>query len=99
MAVIATKEIKKRRMLLTVFAALVATSGLVLYFGLFGGSTPPLPSEPSGDNASLPPADLQSEVPRLEVGILEDERFKNLQWPPGLPLATTTAGKANPFSD
>ncbi|MBI4119935.1 MAG: hypothetical protein HY454_00530 [Parcubacteria group bacterium] len=101
MPVVVTKEIKKKRKLLAIFAVSMLASGLVLYFGLFRqAASPTPPDEPAAAEAGLPPAGLGSEVPRLELRLLEDERFKNLQPPPGLPLATTTtAGKENPFSD
>ena len=99
MPVVVTKEIKKKRKLLAIFAVSMLVTGLVLYFGMFRDSAPSVSSEPVADDVGLPPVDLGSEVPRLEVRILDDERFKNLQPSPGLPVATTTAGKANPFSD
>lgn len=99
MAVVVTKEIKKKRKLLAVFAVSMLITGLVLYFGMFRDSAPPVSDEPVADDMDSPPVDSGSEVPRLELRVLEDERFKNLQPPPGLPVATTTAGKENPFSD
>lgn len=96
MAVIITKEIRKKRILLGVFGALVLASVLILYFGFFGNQQSldtVLPPE-----GSVSPAAGQT-VSDLDVGILEDERFKNLVSPPGVPVATSTTGKKNPFSD
>lgn len=102
MAVVVTKEIKKKRMLFGVFAALVLASVAIIYFGIFGKVRPealPLavsditaPGEGSAAAGADPVADLK-------IKILEDERFKELQSSPGVPLKTGTTGKRNPFSE
>ncbi|MEK7175063.1 MAG: hypothetical protein AAB722_01880 [Patescibacteria group bacterium] len=96
MPVILTKEIKKKRTLLVVLGALVLASVLILYFGFFSGGSPQSTVLPEGSsNVSLG----NQAVSDLDVKILEDERFKNLRSPPGVPVATSTTGKNNPFSD
>ncbi|MEK9174612.1 MAG: hypothetical protein AAB725_01425 [Patescibacteria group bacterium] len=97
MAVIVTKEIKKKRILMGVFFVLVLSSGLVLYFGfLHKGSPPPAVVAPVTPAAGVA---ATSQVSDLKVKILEDDRFKNLELPPGVPIKTETTGKSNPFSD
>ncbi|MFY9493242.1 MAG: hypothetical protein WAP55_02095 [Minisyncoccia bacterium] len=95
MPVVATKEIKRKRLFLTVFIVLVLTSAAIVYFGIFKKSA--LPS------TALPPANpttaSNNQISDLKVKILEDERFRDLLPPPGLPLKTETTGKNNPFSD
>ena len=94
MAVVVTKDIKRRRLFLAVFAVLVLAAALIIYFGIFNKNTPL--------SAVLPlenPVANGSQVSDLKVKILEDERFKNLLSPPGVPLKTETTGKSNPFSD
>lgn len=104
MAVIVTKDIKRKRIMLGAFAALVLGSGLIIYFGIFSNRVtpsetdlPPESGESTGEVASFP----QVSAPDFKVDILADERFKNLQSSPGVPLevATNTAGKINPFSE
>ncbi|MDP3764292.1 MAG: hypothetical protein Q8Q95_01585 [bacterium] len=100
MAVIVTKEIKKKRILLAVFGVLVLVSFGILYFGFFGSSSPPpVQPEQSAVVAGTPSATVADQVSDLKVKILEDERFKSLQIPPGVPIETQTTGKSNPFSD
>ena len=94
MAVVVTKDIRRKQLLLAAFAALVLTSASIIYFGMFKESAP--------SSAVLPlenPVVSGSQVSDLKVKILEDERFKNLLSPPGVPLKTETTGKSNPFSD
>ena len=96
MAIIITKEIKKKRILLAVAGVMLLTAFLIIYFGIFYN-----PSVPAVD--VLVPASgvtgSKSEISDINVGIFEDQRFKDLQIPPGVPIATDTPGKANPFSD
>ncbi len=101
MAVIVTKEIKKKRLLLAVFGFLVVVSLGILYFGgYFGSSTPPPPVQAQqGGTATTPVAAVSDQVSDLKVKILEDVRFQNLQVPPGVPIEIQTTGKSNPFSD
>ena len=93
MAVIVTKDIKRKRLFLTVFVALVLASAVIIYLGVFSKGSQP--------NIVLPPENLvgNNQVSDLKVKILEDERFRNLLPPPGVPLKTETTGKSNPFSD
>ena len=93
MAVIVTKDIKRKRLFLTVFVALVLASAVIIYLGVFNKVSQP--------NIVLPPENLvgNNQVSDLKVKILEDERFRNLLPPPGVPLKTETTGKSNPFSD
>ena len=98
MAVIVTKEIKRKRITLGVLAALVLASLLILYFGIFTGRVPEatvLPMSETGPSEVLG----NSQVSDIKIKILEDERFKILKSPPGVPLNTNTTGKSNPFSD
>ncbi len=97
MAVVITKEIKKKRILLVIFMALVLASAAILYFGIFsGGETTPAVAQPSPTIGG--PA-VAGQISDLKIKILEDDRFRNLQPPPGVPLKTETTGKSNPFSD
>ena len=93
MAVVITKEIKKKRTLLAVFAGLVLVSLVILYYGFLKKDSP------SSDLSSGTSYKSSQPVSDLNVKILEDQRFKNLQTPPGVPLNTNTTGKSNPFSD
>ena len=97
MAVIVTKEIKKKRILIGLFAILVLVIFGILYFGIFRYSVPLSVEQTQGQAGSG--ATAADQVSDLKVKILEDERFKNLQSPPGVPLNTETTGKGNPFSD
>ncbi len=90
MAVILTKEIKRRRLLLALAGVLLLVALLIIYFGLF--YQPGSSANPAGTGTVQQPADIN-------IGIFDDIRFKNLQSPPGVPIATDTPGKANPFSD
>ncbi|MDP3800148.1 MAG: hypothetical protein Q8Q90_01865 [bacterium] len=101
MAVILTKEIKKKRLLLAVFGALVVVSLGILYFGGYFGSSTPAPIQPGQGSpvATTPGAAVVDQVSDLKVKILEDIRFQNLQMPPGVPIEMQTTGKSNPFSD
>lgn len=93
MAVVITKEIKKKRTLLAVFVGLVLVSLVILYYGFLKKNSP-------SSSLSSPTSYKSSQsVSDLNVKILEDQRFKNLQTPPGVPLKTDTTGKSNPFSD
>lgn len=99
MSIVVTKEIKRRRLFLAVFAVLVSASAALVYFGIFKKNTQynvilPLENPANGDNPTN-----NNQVSDLKVKILEDERFKNLLSPPGVPLKTETTGKSNPFSD
>lgn len=80
-------------MLIAAAALLIATF-LIIYFGIFyqPGPSANVISLPSGISAVKQPADIN-------VSIFDDDRFKSLQNPPGVPVATDTPGKANPFSD
>ncbi len=93
MAVIVTKDIKRKRLFLAVFVVLVLTSAIIIYLGIFKESSQP--------NIVLPPENLvnSNQVSDLKIKILEDDRFRNLLPPPGVPLKTETTGKSNPFSD
>ncbi|MBI2454376.1 MAG: hypothetical protein HYV54_02295 [Parcubacteria group bacterium] len=95
MSVVVTKEIKKKRIMLAILGALILASVLILYFGFFSGG---LPSTVLPEESSVAPLG-NGMVSDLNVKILEDERFKNLASPPGVPVATSTTGKKNPFSD
>ena len=97
MAVIVTKEIKKKRILLGIFAVLVLVTFGILYFGIFKRSAPASVEQFQRSVSSS--ATASDQISDLKVKILEDERFKNLQAPPGVPLNTQTTGKSNPFSD
>lgn len=94
MAVVVTKDIKRKRMFLAVFAVLVLAAALIIYFGIFKKSAPPSAVAPSPSSAVN-----GSQISDLKVKILEDDRFRNLLPPPGVPLKTETTGKNNPFSD
>ncbi|MBI2052051.1 MAG: hypothetical protein HYT38_00015 [Candidatus Sungbacteria bacterium] len=93
MAVVVTKDIKRKRLFLAVFVVLVLTSAIIIYLGIFKESSQP--------NIVLPPENLvnSNQVSDLKIKILEDDRFRNLLPPPGVPLKTETTGKSNPFSD
>lgn len=94
MAVVATKEIKRKQLFLTVFIVLVLASAVIIYLGIFKKSAPPSVVAP------LPSSAVSgSQISDLKVKILEDDRFRNLLPPPGVPLKTETTGKSNPFSD
>lgn len=99
MAVIITKEIRRRRALLIASGALLIVMALVLFLGL-NKNTPSSEVPASVENPEIltPPAS-DSGVSDLKVGVFEDERFKALQDPPGLPVESKTTGKLNPFSD
>lgn len=99
MAVIVTKEIKKKRILLAVFAGLVLASLGILYFGYFGASSPLPQPEQSQGTTNVSSASVSDQVSDLNVKVLEDSRFQNLQTPPGVPINVQTTGKSNPFSD
>lgn len=105
MAVVVTKEIKKKRMLLLIFLALVLVTFGILYFGgvFSGGSTPPpqvaQQPNPIVGTANVSDTTVSEQVSDLKVKILEDIRFQGLQSPPGVPIDTQTTGKSNPFSD
>ncbi len=99
MSVIVTKQIKKKRILIAALAVLIIATFTILYLGgVIGGSSPTtsveLPSSvtETGQEVQVPISDAK-------LKILEDERFKNLQNSPGVPLNTDTTGKSNPFSD
>lgn len=98
MAIIVTKEIKRKRTLLVVFGVLVLASGAILYFGFLGtgGSLPAGVTTPAPIDSNTAVA---GQVSDLKIKILEDDRFKKLEPPPGVPLKTETTGKSNPFSD
>ncbi|MBI4118783.1 MAG: hypothetical protein HY452_00790 [Parcubacteria group bacterium] len=93
MAVVVTKDIKRKRLFLAVFVVLVLTSAIIIYLGIFKESSQP--------NIVLPSENLvnSNQVSDLKIKILEDDRFRNLLPPPGVPLKTETTGKSNPFSD
>lgn len=105
MSVVVTKEIKRKRMLLLVFLALVLASFGILYFGIFKTNTPPPPQSQQksniveSDTADVSNKAVSEQVSDLKVKILEDIRFQDLQSPPGVPISTQTTGKSNPFSD
>jgi|SRR3989338_3940340 len=106
MPVIVTKEIKKKRILMAALAILVIAIFSVLYFGgVIGKDSQPAPVEPAvGQSAVVPLAEgtgqeIQTPISDAKLKILEDERFKNLQSPPGVPVKTDTTGKSNPFSE
>lgn len=94
MAIVITKEIKKKRILLGAALALLVASFLIIYFGLF--YEPKVPAVSSSSNLEVAAG---QKVPDLNVDIFNDERFKILKSPPGVPIATDTPGKINPFSD
>lgn len=96
MSVVVTKEIKKKIIFLVVLGVLVLASVMILYFGFFSGWSPQSTVLP--EESSVVPTGSQA-VSDLDVKILEDERFKILRSPPGVPVATSTTGKKNPFSD
>ena len=87
-------------MLIAAFAVLILAAFAILYFGgVIGGeqaqppeSVPDISTVTGGDEVKIPISDAK-------LKILEDERFKILQNPPGVPVKTDTTGKANPFSD
>ncbi|MEK7564630.1 MAG: hypothetical protein AAB394_01090 [Patescibacteria group bacterium] len=99
MAVVVTKEIKKKRILVLVFSALVLATFSILYFGFFRKSSPPPPQIKDSGMASVIGTTVSEQVSDLKVKILEDIRFQGLQPPPGVPINTQTTGKSNPFSD
>ncbi len=100
MAVVITQEIKKKRTMLALAGILLVVTAVILYVGL--KKTPPIeetvsaPAGVAGAPEEIAPA---PEVGDLNIGILEDTRFKKLQESPGLPVATSTTGKSNPFSE
>ena len=99
MAVVITQEIKKKRTMLALAGILLVVTATILYFGL--KTTPPEEAAPApagvdGLAEEIAPA---PEVGDLKIDILEDARFKKLQESPGVPVATSTAGKLNPFSE
>lgn len=100
MAVVLTQEIRKKRTLLAVVTILLITTAVILYFGLRSTAPPETISGPSGasgeTNTEVAPA---PDLIDLKVDILNDDRFKKLQQPPGVPVATSTTGKLNPFSE
>jgi len=93
MAVIITKEIRRRRLLLIIAGGLLAAALLIIYFGLF------YQPSPSTDLTPLPGGGTVQQPADINIGIFDDARFKDLQSPPGVPIATDTPGKVNPFSD
>lgn len=96
MAIVITKEIKRKRILLAVAGGMLLVAFLIIYFGIFykpGVPAMDVLAPVSGVTGS------KSEVSDINVSIFEDQRFKDLQTPPGVPIATDTPGKANPFSD
>ena len=99
MAVIITKEIKKRRILLVASAILLVVTALVLFLGLNETSAPTISTNVESSEVSMPQPSSDSGVSDLKVGVFEDERFKILKDPPGLPVESKTTGKSNPFSD
>ena len=94
MAIVVTKEIKKKRILLVVAGGLIAASFLVIYFGVYYQ-----PSMPSAEQSGVPTASLSKSEVDINLGVFDDERFKSLQISPGVPIATDTPGKSNPFSE
>ncbi len=100
MAVIITKEIKKRRILLAASAVLLAVMALVLFLGLNENTSEQTVPVSVGDSeVAMPQPVSDSAVSDLKVEVFEDERFKILKDPPGLPVESKTTGKSNPFSD
>lgn len=99
MAVVITKEIKKKRILISVFSVLVLTTFGILYFGFFKKSSSPPPQLKDSGVASVVGTTVSEQVSDLKIKILEDIRFQGLQSPPGVPINTQTTGKSNPFSD
>lgn len=101
MPVIVTREIKKKRMLIAVFAALILAALAILYFGgVLGGSSPTSSVEVSNaPGGAANQAELKTPISDAQLKILEDARFTDLQSPPGVPIKTDTTGKSNPFSD
>ena len=101
MAVVITKEIRKKRILIAAFAVLVLLSLSILYFGgVIGGGSQAPSVEPSQEiPVATGSGEVKIPISDAKLKILEDERFKILQSPPGVPVKTDTTGKANPFSD
>ena len=95
MAVVITKDIKKKRFQLAIAVSLILVAFLIIYLGFFRTTSPKIgPAEVANQNPSAP------EVSDINIKIFDDARFKSLQNSPGVPLATTTeSGKLNPFSD
>lgn len=98
MAVVVTKEIKRKRILLGVFGLLIVASLAIIYFGIFSKSSPAVSSQLPA-TATVTAVAPGGKVADLNVQVLEDSRFKELQPPPGVPVKTETTGKSNPFSD
>lgn len=100
MAVILTKEEKKKRIMISVIAVSIIGTFSVLYFGGIIGGGPKyitdmpeiLPGEDSGKY-------LGSFSYDIDVKIFDDERFKSLMDPLTIPISTTTDGNRNPFSE
>ena len=100
MAVVITKEIRKKRMLIAAFAVLVLAAFAILYFGgVIGGGRQIQTAGPDQNISSGPAEQVKVPISDAKLKILEDERFKILQNPPGVPVKTDTTGKVNPFSD
>lgn len=103
MAVVATKEIKKKRMLIIVFSALVVGTFVILYYGgVFGKKSVTVPVTQPSQNQISPESfkeQPESATFELKIGIFEDAQFKALQKVQIPTQASATPGKANPFSD
>jgi hypothetical protein len=100
MAVVITQEIKKKRTMLALAGILLVVTATILYIGL--KKTPPpeeTVAEPAGVAGTPEEIAPATEVGDLKIDILEDARFKKLQESPGVPVATSTARKSNPFSE
>jgi hypothetical protein len=103
MSVIVTKEVKKKRILLAIFAVSIIATFFVLYFGgmLGGGSPVVLENDMLQSGFIFGETEQEINVPisDIRLKILDDERFTSLQDPPGVPVSAETTGNRNPFSD
>ena len=73
MAIVITKEIKRKRILLGVALAFLVASFLIIYFGLF--YKPNVPAISSSSNLKVAATAAGQKIPDLNVDIFSDERF------------------------
>lgn len=81
--------------MLFVMAGVFIAIGVVLYAGFLRS-----PSTPAVSLAPLPVSPLRPEeiLQPDDIAIVEDQRFRALKVPSGIPVRVPVSGRANPFA-